>query len=69
MVWRLCVLRYSLASAKWPQPITAWTLLLSTRTGQPLLLADSARLTTERTAATTAPRGTCSPGPTRTASP
>src|SRR5580693_7241737 len=42
-----------------PQPagkavVTAWTLLLSTRTGQPLLLADSARLTTERTAATTA---------------
>jgi L-arginine dehydrogenase len=34
--------------------VTAWTLLLSTRTGQPLLLADSARLTTERTAATTA---------------
>jgi L-arginine dehydrogenase len=42
-----------------PQPggkalVTAWTLLMSTRTGQPLLLADSARLTTERTAATTA---------------
>ena len=42
-----------------PQPggkavVTAWTLLLSTRTGQPLLLADSGRLTTERTAATTA---------------
>jgi L-arginine dehydrogenase len=42
-----------------PQPggkavVTAWTLLVSTRTGQPLLLADSARLTTERTAATTA---------------
>ena len=34
--------------------VTAWTLLLSTRTGQPLPLADSARLTTERTAATTA---------------
>jgi L-arginine dehydrogenase len=42
-----------------PQPegkavVTAWTLLLSTRTGQPLLLADSGRLTTERTAATSA---------------
>jgi L-arginine dehydrogenase len=42
-----------------PQPagkavVTAWTLLLSTRTGQPLLLADAGRLTTERTAATTA---------------
>ncbi|SDL40793.1 ornithine cyclodeaminase family protein [Nonomuraea jiangxiensis] len=42
-----------------PQPegkavVTAWTLLLSTRTGEPLLLADAGRLTTERTAATTA---------------
>lgn len=42
-----------------PQPdaapiVTAWTLLLSTRTGEPLLLADSSRLTAERTAATTA---------------
>ena len=42
-----------------PQPegkavVTAWTLLLSTRTGQPLLLADAGRLTTERTAGTTA---------------
>jgi L-arginine dehydrogenase len=42
-----------------PQPegkaiVTAWTLLLSTHTGQPLLLADAGRLTTERTAATTA---------------
>lgn len=42
-----------------PQPdgpaiVTAWTLLLSTRTGEPLLLVDSAALTTERTAATTA---------------
>ena len=42
-----------------PQPegkavVTAWTLLVSTRTGQPLLLADSAGLTVERTAATTA---------------
>ena len=34
--------------------VTAWTLLLSTRTGEPVLLVDSARLTTERTAATTA---------------
>lgn len=37
-----------------PAVVTAWTLLLSTRTGQPLLLADSKALTTERTAATTA---------------
>jgi L-arginine dehydrogenase len=41
-----------------PQPdgalITAWTLLMSTETGQPLMLCDSGRLTTERTAATTA---------------
>lgn len=34
--------------------VTAWTLLLSTRTGMPLLLCDSKWLTTERTAATTA---------------
>ncbi len=34
--------------------VTAWTLLLSTRTGEPLLLVDSKSLTTERTAATTA---------------
>lgn len=34
--------------------VTAWTLLLSTRTGQPLLLVDSGVLTVERTAATTA---------------
>ncbi|CAK9886848.1 MAG: NAD(P)H-dependent anabolic L-arginine dehydrogenase DauB [Candidatus Erwinia impunctatus] len=33
--------------------ITAWTLLLSTTTGQPVLLCDASRLTTERTAATT----------------
>lgn len=42
-----------------PQPegkavVTAWTLLVSTRTGEPLLLADTAALTVERTAATTA---------------
>lgn len=42
-----------------PQPdgsavVTAWTLLISTKTGQPLLLADSAELTAERTAATSA---------------
>lgn len=42
-----------------PQPdgpalVTAWTLLLSTRTGEPVLLIDSKALTTERTAATTA---------------
>ncbi len=34
--------------------VTAWTLLLSTKTGMPLLLCDSKWLTTERTAATTA---------------
>lgn len=34
--------------------VTAWTLLLSTKTGRPLLLCDSKWLTTERTAATTA---------------
>lgn len=42
-----------------PQPegkpvITAWTLLMSATTGEPLLLVDSAALTVERTAATTA---------------
>lgn len=42
-----------------PQPegsaiITAWTMLMSTSTGEPVLLIDSAALTTERTAATTA---------------
>jgi L-arginine dehydrogenase len=35
-------------------PVTAWTLLVSTETGEPLLLCDSLALTTERTAATTA---------------
>ena len=34
--------------------ITAWTVLMSVETGQPLCLCDSGRLTTERTAATTA---------------
>ncbi|MCL6703653.1 ornithine cyclodeaminase family protein [Pseudomonas sp. T1.Ur] len=34
--------------------VTAWTLLMSMRTGQPLLLCDAAELTTVRTAATTA---------------
>jgi L-arginine dehydrogenase len=34
--------------------VTAWTLLCSTETGEPLLLCDSLALTTERTAATTA---------------
>ncbi|EEB82410.1 ornithine cyclodeaminase family protein [Roseobacter sp. GAI101] len=33
--------------------VTAWTVLMSMKTGQPLLLCDSKRLTTERTAATT----------------
>jgi L-arginine dehydrogenase len=33
--------------------VTAWTLLMSMETGTPLLLCDSKRLTTERTAATT----------------
>jgi L-arginine dehydrogenase len=42
-----------------PQPegapiVTAWTVLLSLSTGEPLLLIESARLTAERTAATTA---------------
>ena len=42
-----------------PQPtgrpvVTAWTLLLSTLTGEPLLLVDAGALTVERTAATTA---------------
>lgn len=32
--------------------ITAWTMLMSMKTGLPLLLCDSGRLTTERTAAT-----------------
>jgi L-arginine dehydrogenase len=34
--------------------VTAWTMLMSMETGRPLLLCDAARLTTERTAATTA---------------
>ncbi len=34
--------------------VTAWTLLMSMETGQPLLLCDAAELTTARTAATTA---------------
>ena len=34
--------------------ITAWTMLMSMKTGQPLLVCDSGRLTRERTAATTA---------------
>ena len=34
--------------------ITAWTLLMSMQTGQPLLLCDAGSLTTARTAATTA---------------
>ena len=34
--------------------VTAWTVLMSMETGQPLCLCDSGRLTTERTAATTA---------------
>ena len=34
--------------------VTAWTLLMSMHTGQPLLLFDAAELTTARTAATTA---------------
>lgn len=34
--------------------ITAWTLLMSSDTGRSLLLCDAGRLTTERTAATTA---------------
>ncbi|WP_290688589.1 MULTISPECIES: ornithine cyclodeaminase family protein [unclassified Haematobacter] len=34
--------------------ITAWTLLMSMQTGEPLLLCDASRLTQERTAGTTA---------------
>lgn len=34
--------------------VTAWTILMSMETGAPVLLCDSKRLTTERTAATTA---------------
>jgi len=34
--------------------ITAWTVLMSSNTGQPLCLCDAGALTTERTAATTA---------------
>lgn len=34
--------------------VTAWTVLMSAETGTPLLLCDSKRLTTERTAAATA---------------
>ena len=34
--------------------ITAWTILMSMETGQPIMLCDSGALTTERTAATTA---------------
>ncbi len=34
--------------------ITAWTMLMSMQTGQPLLLCDAGQLTTERTAGTTA---------------
>jgi L-arginine dehydrogenase len=34
--------------------VTAWTLLMSMQTGQPLLLVDAAELTAARTAATTA---------------
>ena len=42
-----------------PQPsgapvVTAWTLLVSTQTGEPVLLCDAGALTTQRTAATTA---------------
>jgi len=34
--------------------VTAWTLLMSMKTGQPLLLCDAGEMTTARTAATTA---------------
>jgi L-arginine dehydrogenase len=34
--------------------VTAWTLLMSATTGEPVLLCDSSQLTTERTAGTTA---------------
>ncbi|MEV4410493.1 ornithine cyclodeaminase family protein [Catellatospora sp. NPDC049609] len=37
-----------------PALITAWTLLVSTRTGEPVLLCDAKALTAQRTAATSA---------------
>ncbi len=37
-----------------PPLVTAWTLVMSLETGAPLMLCDARRLTTERTAATTA---------------
>lgn len=37
-----------------PPLVTAWTLLMSLQTGAPIMLCDAKRLTTERTAATTA---------------
>jgi L-arginine dehydrogenase len=44
---------YLMARKSGPK-VTAWTLLCSTETGEPVLLCDSLALTTERTAATTA---------------
>ena len=43
-----------LASRPAGQRVSAWTVLLSTQTGLPVLLCDSLALTTERTAGTTA---------------
>ena len=43
--------------------VTAWTLLMSMDSGQPLLLCDAAELTTARTAATTACLLYTSPSP------
>src|ERR1700733_3163524 len=44
---------YLMARKSGPK-VTAWTLLCSTETGEPVVLCDSLALTTERTAATTA---------------
>lgn len=43
-----------LPQASGPAVVTAWTLLLDTRTGRPMVLCDAAALTVERTAATSA---------------
>lgn len=45
---------YIAGAAGEPPVITAWTALMSMQTGQPLMWCDSALLTTERTAGTTA---------------
>jgi L-arginine dehydrogenase len=45
---------YIAGAAGQPPIITAWTALMSMKTGQPLMWCDAALLTTERTAGTTA---------------